>query len=241
MEITDRQKQILLAIISEFMSSADEVGSVTLVEKYGMDMSSATVRNEMVKLMDQGFLEKTHISSGRFPTDQALRLYVRDLLLESRISAIEQALVRQDLFRVRFSKEELIREILEILVKHLNCAAFIFTDESSRYFGVSSLMKFEELKNVQTLQRVLDVLEDRNLLSKVFSKYESDEVSLLIGAESGIDDLQDCAIAFTKINLNNKSSDHMGIIGSRRMDYSKVIPLLKSIRESVEVSLRGWR
>lgn len=241
MNITDRQKQILLAIISEFMDSADEVGSATLVEKYGMDMSSATVRNEMVKLKEQGFLEKTHISSGRLPTDQALRLYVRDLLLESRLSAIEQALINQELFRVRFSREELIREILNTLVTHLKCAAFIFTDESSRYFGVSSLMKYEELKNVQTLQRVLDVLEDRNLLAQVFTKYDSDEVSLLIGEESGIEDLQDCTIAFTKINLNGKGIEHMGIIGSRRMDYSKVIPLLKTIRSSVETSLRGWR
>lgn len=241
MNITERQKQILLAIISEFMESADEVGSMTLVEKYGMDVSSATVRNEMVKLMDQGFLEKSHISSGRHPTDQALRLYVQEKAIDSRLSAIEQALVRQELFKARFNQEQLIKEILDVLVKYLNSAAFIFTQDSVRYFGVTSLMKYDELKNVEVLQRVLDVLEDNNLLRQVFNRYDSDNVSLLIGEESGIRDLQDCAIAFTRVSMHHNSLGHMGVIGSRRMDYNKVIPLLKSIRESVETSLRGWR
>lgn len=230
-----------MAIISEFMDSAQEVGSVTLVEKYGIDVSSATIRSEMVKLMDQGFLEKSHISSGRFPTDQALRLFVQEKIDDSGLSALDQANVRQELFRVRFSEEELMREILNVLVKHLNSAAFIFTGEASRYFGVSSLMKFEELKNIEVLQRVLDVLEDNNLLQQVFNKYDSDNVSLLIGRESGIHDLEDCAIAFTRVSLKHNQLGHMGVIGSRRMNYAKVVPLLKQIRESVETSLRGWR
>ena len=63
--ITERQKEILMAIISEFMQSPDEVGSLSLLEKYNLGVSSATVRNEMAHLMDLGLLEKSHISSGR--------------------------------------------------------------------------------------------------------------------------------------------------------------------------------
>ena len=66
--ITERQKEILMAIIREFMSNADEVGSLALLEKYKLGISSATVRNEMAKLMELGLLEKSHISSGRYPT-----------------------------------------------------------------------------------------------------------------------------------------------------------------------------
>lgn len=239
--LTDRQKLILLAIIHEFMDSAQEVGSTTLVEKYDLDLSSATIRSEMVRLMNQGFLEKSHISSGRFPTDQAIRLYVNEGTNKQAFSAVEEALVRQGIFRVRFSQEELIKEILNTLVKQSNSAAFVFADDMSRYFGVSSLMKYDELKNIEVLQRVLDVLEDRNLLKNVFSKYDKGEVSMLIGHESGISDLQDCAIVFTKISIDNKTDGHMGVIGSRRLNYRKVIPLLKTVRDSVESSLKGWR
>ncbi|HAM37538.1 TPA: heat-inducible transcriptional repressor HrcA, partial [Patescibacteria group bacterium] len=69
-----------MAIIKEFMGDAEEVGSLSLVEKYHLGVSSATIRNEMVKLMQLGLLEQTHSSSGRLPTDQALRLYVSEML-----------------------------------------------------------------------------------------------------------------------------------------------------------------
>lgn len=239
--ITDRQREILIAIIKEFMTSADEVGSTTLLEKYDMDVSSATIRNEMVRLMNEGFLEKSHISSGRMPTDQAIRLYVREVISRPTLSAVDEALVKQELFRVRFAPEELINEILSILVKESQSAAFVFMDDMSRYYGVSSLMKYEELRSVEILQRVLDVLEDRNLLNTVFNKFEGDEVSLLIGSESGIHDLENCTIAFTKLSLRKRKDAHMGVIGSRRLNYSRVVPLLKAVRESVENSLKGWR
>ena len=80
MDITERQNAILMAIIKEFMGDANEVGSLSLVEKYHLGVSSATIRNEMVKLMALGLLEKNHISSGRLPTDQALRLYVSKII-----------------------------------------------------------------------------------------------------------------------------------------------------------------
>lgn len=223
------------------MNDAHEVGSVTLVQKYGMDVSSATIRSEMVHLMDQGFLEKSHISSGRMPTDQAIRLYVRQIIDSSKLSPVDQAVIKQALFKIRFSEDELVKGILDVLVNYANSAAFLFMNDMSRYFGVSSLMKYEELKNIEVLQRVLDLLEDRNLLKQVFSKYDSDGVSLLIGEESGIPDLHDCAIAFSKVIMHKNQLGHIGVIGSRRMNYSKVIPLLKTVRESVEDSLRGWR
>ena len=241
MNITDRQKLILLAIIHEFMNDSNEVGSGTLVEKYDMDVSSATIRSEMVRLMEQGFLEKSHISSGRLPTDQAIRLYVRENLGSKDFSAVQEALVRQGIFKLRFSQEELIKEILHELVSECDCASFVFLDDMSRYYGVSSLMKFDELRNIEVLQRVLDLLEDQNMLRQVFSKYGGDEVSLLIGEESGIADLQNCTMAFTRVNMQHNKPGHVGVIGSRRLNYGKVIPMLNTIRESIASSLKGWK
>ncbi|MCK9368803.1 hypothetical protein M0R04_02380 [Candidatus Dojkabacteria bacterium] len=241
MNITDRQKLILLAIINEFMASSNEVGSGTLVEKYDMDISSATIRSEMVRLMEQGFLEKSHISSGRLPTDQAIRLYVREGGSKNSFSAVDEALVRQGIYKVRFSQEELIKEILHKLVSECDCASFVFLDDMSRYFGVSSLMKFEELRHIEVLQRVIDLLEDQNLLKQVFSKYGEDEVSLLIGDESGITDLENCAMAFTKVHMQHDKVGHIGVIGSRRLNYGKVVPMLNTIRQSITSSLKGWK
>lgn len=241
MTISDRQKEILMAIIDEFMKTAQEVGSTHLVESRKLGVSSATIRSEMVRLMNEGFLEKSHISSGRLPTDQAIRLYVKEIVNKPNLSPVDQVNIRQGIFRVRFSQDQLISEILRALVESTNSAAFIVTDDSNRYYGASSLMKYSELRDLEALERVLDVLEDRNLLRQVFSKYDGNGVSLLIGNESGIKDLENCSIAFTKVALWDRKPAHMGVIGSKRMNYARVIPALATVQESVESSLRGWK
>ena len=79
------------------------------------------------------------------------------------------------------------------------------------------------------------------MLKKVFSKYDGDEVSLIIGGESGIKDMENCSIVFVKIPFWEDGYGHMGIIGSRRMDYPKAIKLLEVVRDSLVESFQGWR
>ncbi|MBR2702085.1 MAG: DeoR family transcriptional regulator, partial [Erysipelotrichaceae bacterium] len=74
--LTPRQELILKAIVEEFIKSAEPVGSKMLVEKYNLDYSSATIRNEMNYLEQIDLLEKTHTSSGRVPSTKGYRYYV---------------------------------------------------------------------------------------------------------------------------------------------------------------------
>lgn len=241
MEITERQKQVLMAIIQEFMETAGEVGSSCLVEKYDFDFSPATVRSEMYKLMQQGLLEQSHISSGRLPTDQAIRLYALEKFKTEIIEAVDFVQIRQGLFKVRFDEEKLVKVILNLLVEYSKVASFLIMEDTTRYYGVSSLMKYTELRDLNIIERVLDILEDENILRKVFSKYDGEEVSLIIGSESGIKDMEHCSIVFVKIPFWENRYGHMGLIGSKRMNYPKAIKLLEVIRDSLEDSFKGWR
>ncbi len=223
------------------MENAGEVGSSYLVEKYDFDFSPATVRSEMYKLMQQGFLEQSHVSSGRLPTDQAIRMYAFEKFKTEIIEAVDFVQIQQGLFKVRFDEEKLVKVVLNFLVEHSGSASFLVTQNMTRYYGVSSLMKYQELRNLDVIERVLDILEDENILQKVFSKYDSDEVSLIIGGESGIKDMEHCSIVFMKIPFWEGGYGHMGLIGSKRMNYPKAIKLLQVIRDSLEDSLKGWR
>lgn len=241
MEITERQKKVLMAIIQEFMDTAGEVGSSYLVDKYEFDFSPATVRSEMYKLMNQGLLEQSHVSSGRLPTDQAIRMYALEKFKSEIIDAVDFVQIRQGLFKVRFDEEKLVKAILDVLVEYSKSASFLITENMTRYYGISSLMKYQELRSLDVIERVLDVLEDENILRKVFSKYDGEEVSLIIGSESGIKDLEDCSIVFLKIPFWENSFGHVGLIGSRRMDYCRSIRLLQVVKNSLEDSFKGWR
>lgn len=241
MDITERQKTILMAIIKEFMGDAAEVGSLSLVEKYDLGVSSATIRNEMVKLMALGLLEQNHISSGRLPTDQAIRMYVSQMLDRSSINPLVGIEIRQGIFRDRFSKDIVIKSILQILAKETDSAVFLILDDDTRYFGLSNLLAYEEFQSVAKIKSIVSILEDDVFLKNMTTKYAGSGVSLLIGGESGIGTLQNCAMAFTKIPFWSKESSYVGVIGSKRMDYAKVIPALREIKSSLENAMSGWR
>ena len=68
--LTDRQLRLLQIIIDEFIENAQPVGSKAIIEKENIPLSSATIRNEMAQLEELGYLEKTHTSSGRIPSDK---------------------------------------------------------------------------------------------------------------------------------------------------------------------------
>lgn len=230
-----------MAVIKEFMEEASEVGSLALLEKYNLGVSSATVRNEMVKLMRLGLLEKSHISSGRLPTDQALRLYVTKFLDRNSLNPLVTVEIRQGIFRERFSKESVTKAILEILAKETESLVFLILDDDVRGYGYSNLLKYEEFRDIEAIETILNIMEDDVFLLNLVEKYASSEVSLLIGGETGVEGLGNCALAFTRIPFWEKQNAFVGVIGSKRMEYGKVIQSLKEVKNALENSLSGWR
>ena len=86
MELTARKLKILQAIISDYVKTAEPVGSRTLSKRIDMNISPATIRNEMSDLEDMGYLTHPHTSAGRIPSDKAYRLYVNRLMEKPEIS-----------------------------------------------------------------------------------------------------------------------------------------------------------
>lgn len=109
--LNDRKKKILQAIVEDYIDNVQPVGSKTLVENYNLGVSSATIRNEMAELEEMGYLDKTHISSGRVPSTLGYRFYVDTLLRTSNLNEKE----------VNMLRDNVEKEILEIseIVKHI--------------------------------------------------------------------------------------------------------------------------
>ena len=79
-ELTERQKTLLLVIIRDYIDAAQPVGSKRLVDRYQLDLSSATIRNEMATLTDMGYLRQPHTSAGRVPTEEGYRYFVSAMM-----------------------------------------------------------------------------------------------------------------------------------------------------------------
>lgn len=93
--LSERKIRILEFIINDYIASAEPVGSRTIARKYGLGLSSATIRNEMSDLEEMGYILAPHASAGRVPSDKGYRLYVDRLMRERELSADEVHFLRQ--------------------------------------------------------------------------------------------------------------------------------------------------
>src|SRR5699024_7295589 len=87
--LEERKKKVLQAIVEEYINTAEPVSSNAITNNYGLNFSSATIRNEMAELEKNGFLDKPHTSSGRVPSEKGYRYYVDELLKDDNISLEE--------------------------------------------------------------------------------------------------------------------------------------------------------
>ena len=104
-----RSQAILRAVIEEYVSTAQPVGSLALVERYGLGVSSATVRNILAELEMAGLLTHPHTSAGRMPTDAGYRFYVESIVAASPLSAVEQLMIRHQFGQVEYASEHWFR------------------------------------------------------------------------------------------------------------------------------------
>lgn len=108
MELTDRKKQILKIVVDGYVATAEPVSSKAIAEKMPGRISSATIRNELADLVEQGYLEQPHTSAGRVPSPKGYRLYVNELMERQRLSIAETERINQSL---QMRMEELDRVI----------------------------------------------------------------------------------------------------------------------------------
>lgn len=145
-----RQERILLAVIREYIETAEPVGSTVLSQKCNLDCSSATIRSEMARLEEMGYLAHPHTSAGRIPLDRAYRYYV-DLLLRTNIQPPPEArAIARDF-------QDTVRE-LETLIEHTTRVLSQLTRYTSVVLGPRlgrSLFKYLQLVGVGPRQILL--------------------------------------------------------------------------------------
>ena len=109
MELDNRKEKILKSLIDEYIETADPVSSAGLLSKYPLNISSATVRNEMLELEKMGYLEKPYSSSGRVPSKMGYRYYVDKLILDEKLSSSDLKLIKKNLGQKVINLEELTK------------------------------------------------------------------------------------------------------------------------------------
>jgi heat-inducible transcriptional repressor len=126
MSLDERQKLILALVIRDYIDNAQPVGSKTLVDKYGLNFSPATVRNEMVALTEAGYLYQPHTSAGRVPTEEGYRYFVRQLMGQTDLAPQTKRMISHQFYQAGQDIDHWLRLAASILA-HQSQAASIVT------------------------------------------------------------------------------------------------------------------
>lgn len=127
MDLSERKLRILQAIISDFIRTAEPVGSRTLSKKFDLGISPATIRNEMADLEEMGFLTHPHTSAGRVPSERAYRLYVDDMMKKKELSEEEKNAIASKLYENVTELEKTVQHAAKILSEITNLTSFALT------------------------------------------------------------------------------------------------------------------
>ena len=331
--LNPRKRKILQAIVDEYINTAEPVSSGSIVQKYGLDFSSATIRNDMAQLESIGFLDKPHTSAGRVPSAEGYRYYVNELLKEDNLTLEEIKYIQnklkikvneiEDLTKVATTtlseithyttvavgpkadkqiieeikfvslgqrmlmvvivtdtglvKETIIKfdeDITESQVDTLNnlfntrlrgkplskidkpMAEYIFSEvhysigimkaiieqinriveeENNNIFleGAKKSFDLPEFKSMKVAKNFVNLLDAKDEMVEIFNSGDAEDINVFIGDDDENSNLKDFSIITFKHTIGDKDLGTIGIIGPKRMDYAKVISVMKYISKKL--------
>lgn len=229
-ELTDRQTKIIKAIVQEYSETAEAVGSGTLDRKYQIGVSPATIRNEMNRLTEKGYLAQPHTSSGRIPTPRAIKYYVQKLLEEKQLPVTDEVKVKQRIWDSRGEVGRLMREVTHALANQTHMLSVAATDQGEVYHaGYANILDIPEFFDIDVTRTVFSMIDEVSQLMEIFGRVKPDEpLGILIGDELGTSALMPVSMVYTHFHLGG-TNGAVGVLGPCRLDYGYVIPTVKYV------------
>ncbi len=224
-----RKETILRLIIEDYIQTAEPVGSKQLAERHGLDVSSATIRNEMAFLEQEGYLRQPHTSAGRVPTEKAYLYYLQHV-----VESVPQAHART--LSASTSPDESIEFTLRRVAKRLvdvsGETAIVAIDPRFGYYtGVSNLLAkpdFDDVDVLRSVSAMVDQFDD--VVSKIYPTID-DETVVYIGSQNPFGDQM--ATIIVKYRLGRAQEGLLGLVGPLRMDYGRNIALVEQARDLI--------
>lgn len=338
MELDARKRQVLQAVVEDYVRSAEPVASRSLARKHSLGVSPATIRIEMADLEEMGYLEQPHASAGRIPSDKGYRFYVDQLMghpsldpvvaerirtalerrtrgiewlvqqtvrllssvtnyaclafgpgvedaclkrlsalplgrgtavlvlvtdqgtvhhrlleippdmdqaeLDTCVAILEQRLAGHSLHRLEYSLlEEVARDLqtrrmlLEQVFSFLLEEVPTGGEEEGRIFvsGTSRVAAEPEFRDVERLRALMAILEEERLVQELlWEEKAEDGIGVVIGEEHQVAAARDFALVVAAVPLGRGVYARFGVLGPKRMDYSRVVALVSEVHRTLE-------
>lgn len=229
--LSDRRQQVLAALIEEYIARALPVGSRTLAEQYDLNVSPATIRNDLSALEDLGYIFQPHTSAGRVPTDSGYRTFVDSLIDEEILSGEEESLKELENLKQKAQElDDLIEQTSRALSAFTDCLTVVAPPELThpKVLGMMSLMKQPEFVRTSSLIPLMQILEDDTALLHFLDSSAPDDESpeVRIGHEIDTEELNGVSMVLCRYGMTDNGGI-IAIIGPTRMDYTKALAAVR--------------
>ena len=231
-----RQHALLVYVIEEYIQTAEPVSSKAIVSGGSFDVRSATIRNELSDLEDQGYLMQLHTSGGRVPTAKAYRLYLDWLIAQEgiQINQVNRRRIDQNLQECDIADPESVSKNLARAVGSISNALVMATMSRRPQpytFGLSHLMglpEFQEFHRISGLAQFIDEFEllAQRMWEHRMASQENSEVKVFIGSENPVDAIRDETTIVARYRLPQGQEGTLTLVGPMRMDYRKNLGLM---------------
>ncbi len=243
-DLTQRQIQILRSIIEEYIETAEAVGSETLEKKHSISASPATIRNEMVRLTQLGYLKKPHTSAGRMPTPAAMKFYVKQLMKEKDMTVAEEVSVKEKLWDYRGKEEKFFRELTKALADSTKTLAVATTEEGDFYCaGYANILDMPEFFDIDVTKSLLSAMDECEYFQELFSKtmgIDEEDVHILMGEELGPKLIGPYGFVVTHYETAQHGAGEIAVVGPTRLNYTRIVPTVRYFGNLVEEIATGW-
>lgn len=241
-ELTDRQRQLLKAVIELYVKTGEPVGSENIEKSYHLGVSPATIRNEMARLTDEGFLKQPHTSAGRAPTSMGFRLYIQELMKEKELPVSAEVAIKENLWQMRYQQNHLLREAVRALAARCQMLALAVNDDNDIFYaGAANILDFPEFSDIDVARFVLSLFDEYPTLKQILGRAVGpDPIHVLFGEDLEFEDLLPTSFVFCRFEGRENKGGVIGVIGPARMNFPIVLPYVRYTSHLIEQALSSW-
>jgi transcriptional regulator of heat shock response len=240
-DIQARKNEVLRIAIEGYISTVTPVSSAWIAKQSSLDLSSATIRNTLAELEQEGYLTHPHTSAGRVPTDEGYRYYVDHFLHEILLLEEEKQRIKAEYNREALKLEMLLETTSKVLAETTHYTSIVSVDGwDNKLFcsGTSFIVSYRDYqdlqKDINKIKNILAALDQKEQLLEVINRKLANKIDILIGNEIECSAMDGCSLVVSRYGSKKGTSGRIAILGPTRMNYNKAVSTIEYFSELME-------
>ncbi len=232
-----RKDTILGMVVDQYIKTTTPVSSTLIAQSYSLDLSSATIRNVLAELEEEGYLTHPHTSAGRLPTEKGYRYYVDNIMHEIQLLENEKTRLKQEYRAEALQLENLLEKISELLSETTHYTSIVSIDGLNNKVyckGTSLVVNYPDYQDIGKIRNILEALEEKEHLLRIINQSLQKKIHVFIGHELALSNIESCSLVVSPYKMRKGPSGRIAVLGPTRMDYERVVSALDYLSKLIE-------